>query len=223
MAIEFDVLQTKTHDDMKDQHVGLNIQGHDKSITTVKSPFPLANKQAYTAWVDYAPGDPGTVQVFLAKTTVKPEKPLLDRRLSLCAVLKPGPPQPQGEGMQQQPRAFYFGFVASTTVKPFMVQSILRSALRTDASWAFAVASSIEAAYGIATNLEAPQLSVDSLFTAMNLTTQAAKCTAGGSPTDAFKKLVSLPGGAITMEGNKVCHYGIAAVVKATYLAQVCY
>ncbi|CAI5947003.1 unnamed protein product [Closterium sp. NIES-65] len=262
MAIEFDVLQTKAHEDMKEQHVGLNIQGQDKSIATAKSPFPLANKQAYTAWVDYAPGDPGTIQVFLGKTAVKPEKPLLDRRLSLCAVLKPGPPQ--GEGMQQQPRAFYFGFVASTTVKPFMVHTILRSALRTayglnlslntfvparaspfsryvsadyqvsagqkdswafrdfhswdsvpflgwpikdqgncNASWAFAVVSSIEAAYGIATNLEAPQLSVDSLFTAMNLTTLAAKCTTGGSPTDAFEKLVALPGAAITMEGNK--------------------
>ncbi|CAI5470305.1 unnamed protein product [Closterium sp. Yama58-4] len=248
MAIEFDVLQNKPHGSTR--------------------------RKPYTAWVDYVPGDPGTIQVFLATTAVKPAKPLLDRRLSLCAVLQPGPPQ--GEGMPEQPRAFYFGFVASTTVKPFMIQAITSSYLRTDAPpargpvnitpaygldvslntfvpakaspfpryvsadyrvsaghkdswvfrdlhswdavpflgwpvkdqkdcnacWAYAVVSSIEAAYGIALNQEAPVISVDSLFTAMNLTTQAAKCTAGGSPTEAFEKLMALPKGAITMEGN---------------------
>ncbi|CAI5470306.1 unnamed protein product [Closterium sp. Yama58-4] len=115
MAIEFDVLQNKPHGDMKEEHVGLNIQGQDKSIAAVKSPFKLTNKQAYTAWVDYTPGDPRTIQVFLANTAEKPGKPLLKTRLSLCEVLKPGPPQPQ----PALPRAFYFGFVASTTVKPF--------------------------------------------------------------------------------------------------------
>ncbi|CAI5946736.1 unnamed protein product [Closterium sp. NIES-64] len=255
MAIEFDVLQNKPHGDMKNQHVGLNINGQEKSTAAVKSPFPLANKKPYTAWVDYVPGDPGTIRVFLATTAVKPAKPQLDRRLSLCAVLKPGPLQ--GEGLPEQPRAFYFGFMASTTVKPFMIQTILSSALRTayglevslntfvparaspfpryvsadyrvsagqKDSWVFrdlhswdsvpflgwpvkdqkdCIVSSIEAAYGIAMNLEAPVISMDSLFTAMNLTTQAANCTAGGSPTKAFEKLTALPKGAITMEGNK--------------------
>ncbi|CAI5470312.1 unnamed protein product [Closterium sp. Yama58-4] len=273
MAIEFDVLQNKPHNDMKDQHVGLNIQGQDKSIAAVKSPFLLTNKQPYTAWVDYVPGDPGTIQLFLATTAVKPAKPLLDRRLSLCAVLKPGPPQ--AEGMVQLPRAFYFGFVASTTVKPFMIHTILTSALQTayglnvslntyvpakaspfpryvsadyrvsagqKDSWVIKDLHSWDAftqhcshrkgsflvflirsfcalsrcmlgirsggehraAYGIATNQEAPQLAVDSLFTAMGLTSQAAKCTAGGSPTEAFEKLLALPAGGITMDGNKV-------------------
>ncbi|CAI6002744.1 unnamed protein product [Closterium sp. NIES-65] len=282
MAIEFDVLQTKPHLDMKDQHVGLNIQGQDKSIAAVKSPFMLTDKKAYTAWVDYVPGDPGTILVYLSNTTVKPAKPLLERRLSLCALLQPGPPQAE-QVEQQRPRAFYFGFVASTTVKPFMIQTILISALRTDAPpargtvninpgktlhtrsygltiavntfvparaspfpryvsadyrvsagqkdswvfrdlhswdsvpflgwpvkdqddcnacWAFAVVSSIEAAYGIATYLEAPKLSVDSLFTAMNLTSQADRCTAGGSPTEAFEKLLALPKGGLNIEGN---------------------
>ncbi|CAI5498715.1 unnamed protein product, partial [Closterium sp. Naga37s-1] len=293
MAIEFDVLQNKPHNDMKDQHIGLNINGQDTSIAAVKSPFLLANKKAYTAWVDYVPGDPGTIQVFLATTAVKPAKPLLDRRLSLCAVLQPGPPQ--GEGMVQLPRAFYFGFVASTTVKPFMIQTITSSYLRTDAPpmrgpvnitpaygldvslntyvpvkaspfpryvsadyrvsagqkdswvfrdlhswdsvpflgwpvkdqgdcnacWAYAVVSSIEAAYGIATNQEAPVISVDSLFTAMNLTTQAAKCTAGGSPTEAFEKLMALPKGAITMEGNKKITYPVQGFERTSFKGYV--
>ncbi|CAI5498716.1 unnamed protein product [Closterium sp. Naga37s-1] len=207
---------------------------NDTSIAAVISPFPLANKKPYTAWVDYMPGDPGTIQVFLATTAVKPAKPLLESRLSLCAVLQPGPP----EGRPRKPWAFYFGFVASTTVKPFMTQAILSSYLRTgwcrppfcpahraeahhgvlsmsslpyafpslpfpsDACWALAVVASIEAAYGIASNLEALKLSVDSLFTSMGLTTQAAKCTLGGSLTDAFEKLLALPKGAITLEGN---------------------
>ncbi|CAI5473170.1 unnamed protein product [Closterium sp. Yama58-4] len=293
MAIEFDVLQNKPHNDMKDPHVGLNINGQDTSIAAVKSPFLLTNKKPYTAWVDYVPGDPGTIQVFLATTAVKPVKPLLDRRLSLCAVLQPGPPQ--GEGMPEQPRAFYFGFVASTTVKPFMIQAITSSYLRTDAPpargpvnitpaygldvslntyvptraspfpryvsadyrvsagqkdswvfrdlhswdavpflgwpvkdqkdcnacWAYAVVSSIEAAYGIATNQEAPVISVDSLFTAMNLTTQAAKCTAGGSPTEAFEKLMALPAGAITMEGNKKITFPVQGFERTAFKGYV--
>ncbi|CAI7862053.1 unnamed protein product [Closterium sp. NIES-53] len=125
MAIEFDVLQNKPHGDMKDPHVFIN--GQDTPIAAVKSPFPLANKKPYTAWVDYVLGDPGTIQVFLATSAVKPAKPLLESRLSMCAVLQPGPP----EGRLRKPWAFYFGFVASTTVKPFMTQAILSSYLRT--------------------------------------------------------------------------------------------
>ncbi|CAI5507735.1 unnamed protein product [Closterium sp. Naga37s-1] len=265
MAIEFDVLQNKPHGDMKEQHVGLNINGNEKSIAAVKSPFPLANKQAYTAWVDYQPGDPGTIQVFLAKETVtragkrvvrridKPVKPLLERRLSLCEVLR--------GGEEAQLQAFYFGFVASTTVKPFMSQVIRTSAMHAalglnvtvdtyappraspfpryvsaqyeladnkqdswsfrdlyswdsvpflgwpvknqnacNACWAYAVVASIEAAYGLAMNGEAPQLSVESLFAAMGLTSQ--ECPGGGSPTDAFEKLLALPKGGLTLVDN---------------------
>ncbi|CAI5473173.1 unnamed protein product, partial [Closterium sp. Yama58-4] len=291
MAIEFDVVQNRPQDDIKDPHVGVNIQGQEKSIAAVKSPFPLANKKPYTAWVDYVPGDPGFIRVFLATTAVKPAKPLLEARLSLCAVLKPGPPQ----AVPEQPRAFYFGFVASTTVKPFMMHTILSSYLLTgappppstvnivpayglnvslntyvpakaspfpryvsadyrvsagqkdswvfrdlhswdavpflgwpvkdqgdcNACWAFAVVSSIEAAYGIATNLEAPKLSVDSLFTAMGFTTQTAKCNAGGSPTDAFEKLMALPKGAITMEGNKKITFPVQGFERTAFKGYV--
>ncbi|CAI7853322.1 unnamed protein product, partial [Closterium sp. NIES-54] len=44
-----------------------------------------------------------------------------------------------------------------------------------NACWAFALVASVEAAYGIATNGEAPQLSVESLFAAMGLTSEADK------------------------------------------------
>ncbi|GJP81163.1 hypothetical protein CLOP_g11331 [Closterium sp. NIES-67] len=62
------------------------------------------------------------------------------------------------------------------------------------ACWAYAVVASVEAAYGIATQQTAPLLSVEPLFAAMGLT-QANKCTAGGSPTVAFEKLITLPAG----------------------------
>ncbi|CAI5470311.1 unnamed protein product [Closterium sp. Yama58-4] len=293
-AVEFDVLQTKAHLDMKDQHVGLNIQGRDISIAAAKSPFMLTDKKAYTAWVDYAPGDPGTILVYLSNTTVKPAKPLLERRLSLCALLQPGPPQAE-QVEQQRPRAFYFGFVASTTVKPFMIHTILSSALRTDAPpargtvninpayglnialntyvptkaspfpryvsadyrvsagqkdswvfrdlhswdavpflgwpvkdqgdcnacWAFAVVSSIEEAYGIATYLEVPKLSVNSIFTAMGLTTQEDRCTAGGSPTEAFEKLLALPKGGLNMEINLNVTYPIQGFERTAFKGYV--
>ncbi|CAI5980191.1 unnamed protein product [Closterium sp. NIES-64] len=291
MAIEFDVLQTKPHGDMKEQHVGLNINGQDKSIAVVKSPFPLANKQAYTAWVDYQPGLSGTIQVFLAKgavtsagkragkTTVEPEKPakpLLERRLSLCEVLRPE------KGEEEQLQAFYFGFVASTTVKPFMSQVIHKSAMHAafglsvtvdtyaparaspfpryvsaecelannnqvawsfkdlyswdsvpflgwpvknqaacNACWAYAVVASIEAAYGLAMNAEAPQLSVESLFAAMGLTTQPDKCPGGGSPTEAFEKLLSLPKGGVSLVDNPGKKYPIQGFERTSFKGYV--
>ncbi|CAI5464606.1 unnamed protein product [Closterium sp. Yama58-4] len=130
MAVEFDTTQDKKHGDMSTPHVGLNIQGQDQSIAAVKSPFELSNRKAYTAWVDYEPGEPGTIQVFLAATEVKPVQPLLERRLALCEVLQAGAEQ----------RAFFFGFVASTTVKPFQMHLILKSAVHT----AFGLTLSVE-------------------------------------------------------------------------------
>ncbi|CAI5952370.1 unnamed protein product [Closterium sp. NIES-65] len=59
-----------------------------RSVAAVKAPFSLNNKKPYTAGVDYDPRDPGTIHVFLAATEVKPELPLLERRLALCEVLQ---------------------------------------------------------------------------------------------------------------------------------------
>ncbi|CAI7838197.1 unnamed protein product, partial [Closterium sp. NIES-53] len=200
VAVEFDTRQDKQHSDMSSQHVGLNIRGEDKSLAAVPSPFPLCSKKAYTAWVDYEPGDPGTIQVFLADSKEKPQEAVLERRLALCEVLQAGVDQ----------HAFFFGFVASTTVKPFQKHVILESTVDTDACWAFALVASVEAAYGIATNGEAPQLSVESLFAAMGLTSEADKCSTGGSPTEAFEMLLMLPNGGITEAGapDPACYTG---------------
>ncbi|CAI5495997.1 unnamed protein product [Closterium sp. Naga37s-1] len=121
MAVEFDTLRNKEHGDMSSQHVGLNVRGEDKSLVAVRSPFPLSNRRAYTAWVDYEPGDPGTIQVFLADSQEKPQQAVLEWRLALCEVL---------QGAVDQP-AFFFGFVASTTVKPFQRHVILESTVDT--------------------------------------------------------------------------------------------
>ncbi|CAI7884191.1 unnamed protein product [Closterium sp. NIES-53] len=75
------------------------------------------------------------------------------------------------------------------------------------ASWAYAVVASVEAAYGIAMNSEAPRLSVDSLFAAMGLTSLTAKCMAGGSPAAAFDKLIILPSGGLTTDSKPTFKY----------------
>ncbi|CAI5988401.1 unnamed protein product [Closterium sp. NIES-65] len=261
MAVEFDTLQNKEHGDMSSHHVGLNVRGEDRSLVAVRSPFRLSNRKAYTAWVDYEPGDPGTIQVFLADSQEKPQQAVLEWRLALCEVL---------QGAVDQP-AFFFGFVASTTVKPFQRHVILESTVDTglpasprtvtrnpayglqlstntymperaspfpryvsadyrvapskqdswvisdfhswdsvpflgwpvkdqrdcSACWAFALVASVEAAYGIALNAQAPQLSVESLFAAMGLTSEADKCSTGGSPTEALERLLMLPHGGV--------------------------
>ncbi|CAI5498464.1 unnamed protein product [Closterium sp. Naga37s-1] len=119
MAVVFDTLQN----DAGEQHVGLSVNGTEEPLVKEVSPYALTDGNAYTVWVDYDPGAPNSIQVFLANSYVKPVGPLLQGRVSLCAVLQPGVRQP----------AFSFGFVASTTVKPFQLQGIYSSAVQTGA------------------------------------------------------------------------------------------
>ncbi|CAI5462037.1 unnamed protein product [Closterium sp. Yama58-4] len=210
LAIELDTFQDKQYGDMSSHYVGLNVRGQETSLAAVKSPFVLNNKKAYSAWVDYEPGEPGTIQVFLAASEVKPEEPLLERRVALCEVLQAGAEQ----------NAFFFGFVAST-VKPFQMHLILTSAMTTDASWAYAVVASVEAAYGIAMNQEAPRLSVDSLFAAMGLTSPAAKCTTGNSPAAAFEKLLTLPRGGLSTDSKPPSTYPIQGFERTRFKGYV--
>ncbi|CAI5535113.1 unnamed protein product [Closterium sp. Naga37s-1] len=189
IAVVFDTLQ----DDAGEQHVGLSINGAEEPFVKEVSPFAFTDGNSYTVWVDYEPGDPSTIQVFLANSNVKPVEPLLQRNVSLCAVLQPG----------VKHLAFSFGFVASTTVKPFQLHGILFSSvqigkaflgqvvLEKDACWAYAVVASVEAAYGIAKQQSAPRLAVEALFTLMGLS-DSDKCSAGGSPTHALETLVAL-------------------------------
>ncbi|CAI5981220.1 unnamed protein product, partial [Closterium sp. NIES-64] len=283
IAIEFDTFQDKQLADMITQHVGLDTKGQETSVAAVKSPFPLNSKKAYTAWVDYVPGELGTIQVFLSASIVKPEQPLLKRSLSLCEVLQAGAEQ----------QAFFFGFVASTTEKPFQMHLILKSAVQTglpdpqkaldnpalgltlspasyappgaspfmrymstdyqvspsqpsgwrvssshswdsmpflawpvknqkdcNASWAYAVVASVEAAYGIAQNQKVPRLSVDSLFIIMGLKTPAAKCSTGNSPAAAFKKLTTLPRGGLTST-TTILRYPVQAFERTRFKGYV--
>ncbi|GJP75339.1 hypothetical protein CLOP_g5790 [Closterium sp. NIES-67] len=285
IAVEFDTFQNVKHRDMSKQHVGLNINGSDESLVAVESPFTLTDSNIYTAWVDYEPGNRGTIQVFLGDSKEKPEEPLLQRELSLCAVLQ--------AGVQQQ--AFFFGFVASTTVQPFQKHVIVYSNVQTEipppklvqineqarglslslatyappqanpfsryvsadfsvaankqdswrirdfhtwdsveflgwpvknqndcnACWAYAVVASVEAAYGIARQQSAPQLSLEPLFAAMGLT-GTDKCTAGGSPTEAFEKLVTLDSGnALTGDSDQATRYPVQAFERALFKGYV--
>ncbi|CAI5949920.1 unnamed protein product [Closterium sp. NIES-64] len=193
VAIEFDTFQSAKYKDIKEEHVGLNIKGSEVSLVAEGSSFTLNNGEYYTAWVDYDPWNNGSMKVFLADSKAKPDQPLLQRELSLCAVLQPN--------MKQS--AFFFGFVASTTKKC--------------ACWAYAVVASMKAAYGIALNQAAPRLSVESLFAAMGLT-DADKCTAGGSPTAAFEKLVTLDAtSGLTEMSDPSTTYPVAAFERALF------
>ncbi|CAI5972603.1 unnamed protein product [Closterium sp. NIES-64] len=66
---------------------GVGYGGMDKRSVAVEFD---TRKKAYTAWVDYEPGDPGTIQVFLADSQEKPQEAVLERRLALCEVLQGG-------------------------------------------------------------------------------------------------------------------------------------
>ncbi|CAI5974676.1 unnamed protein product [Closterium sp. NIES-65] len=196
---------------MGEQHVVLSVNGTEEPLVKEVSPFTFTDGSVYTVWVDYEHRNPSSIQVFLADSKMKPEEPLLQGKVSLCAVLQPGVKQ----------TAFSFGFVASNTVKPFQLQGIYSSAVQTgkvisagaplpkpvqsneqaspcftvaflsDACWAYAVVASVEAAYGIAKQQSAPRLAVEALFALMGLS-DSDKCSAGGSPTQAFEKLVAL-------------------------------
>ncbi|CAI5498432.1 unnamed protein product [Closterium sp. Naga37s-1] len=261
MAIVFDTLPT----DAGEQHVGLCINGTEECLVKEVSPFTLTDGSSYKAWVEYEPGDPGTIQVFLASSNTKPDEPLLQGKVSLCEVLQPGVKQP----------AFSFGFVASTTVKPFQRLGILSSAVQTEdtfapsrgspfsryvssdfelsatkkaawrlrdfhtwdsvdflgwpvknqrdcnACWAYAVVASVEAAYGIAKQQSAPQLSVEALFALMGLS-DSDKCSAGGSPTHAFETLVALDASSgLIGESDPATTYPVQSFERARFKGYV--
>ncbi|CAI5498442.1 unnamed protein product [Closterium sp. Naga37s-1] len=180
IAVVFDTLQ----DDAGEQHVGLSINGAEEPLVKEVSPFTLTDGDSYKAWVDYEPRDPNTIQVFLANSKTKPEEPLLQGKVSLCAVLQPGVKQP----------AFSFGFVASTTMKPFQLHGILFSSVQTGKRSHLhrlepvPFRAIVEAAYGIAKQQSAPRLAVEALFALMGLS-DSDKCSAGGSPTHAFETI----------------------------------
>ncbi|GJP36725.1 hypothetical protein CLOM_g21201 [Closterium sp. NIES-68] len=298
IAIEFGTRGDEKHGDESSQHVGLNIKGVEESVVAQVPPFTLTDTNAYTAWVDYEPGSPGTIRVFLNDSKTKPEEPLLQGELALCEVLLAGGQQRAGGkeetgGKQQQ--AFFFGFVASTTEEPFQLHGIIDSSVHTgipsrkpgrikgqarglalsvttyapprasplsryvsadfvaaasrqdswrirafhswasldflawpvknqndcNASWAYTVVASVEAAYGIAGNQSAPQLSVESLFAAMGLI-GTNKSTAGGSPTDAFEKLVTLEGSSgLTGDSDPATRYPVQAFERTLFKGYV--
>ncbi|CAI5535162.1 unnamed protein product [Closterium sp. Naga37s-1] len=249
IAVTFDIEESH-------QHVGLSFKGREESLVAKVSPFMFTDGNAYTAWVDYEPGDPGTIRVFLGSSNVKPEDPLLQRRVSLCEVLQPGVKQP----------AFSFGFTASTTVKPFQLHGILFSTVQTgkvisgspfsryvsadfklsatradswsirdfhtwdsvpflnwpvknqndcNACWAYAVVASVEAAYGIAKQQSAPWLAVEGLFALMGLS-DSDKCSAGGSPTQAFETLTALNAtSGLTGDSDPATKYPVQAFERA--------
>ncbi|CAI6012435.1 unnamed protein product, partial [Closterium sp. NIES-65] len=237
MAVVFSTLPT----DMGEQHVVLSVNGTEEPLVKEVSPFTFTDGSVYTVWVDYEPRNPSSIQVFLADSKMKPEEPLLQGKVSLCAVLQPGVKQ----------TAFSFGFVASTTVKPFQLQGIYSSAVQTgkvisagaplpkpvqsneqaspcftaaflsDACWAYAVVASVEAAYGIAKQQSAPRLAVEALFALMGLS-DSDKCSAGGSPTQAFEKLVALDAtSGLTGASDPATTYPVQAFERAQFKGYV--
>ncbi|CAI5535126.1 unnamed protein product [Closterium sp. Naga37s-1] len=272
MAVVFSTLPT----DMGEQHVVLSVNGTEEPLVKEVSPFTFTDGSVYTVWVDYEPRNPSSIQVFLADSKMKPEEPLLQGKVSLCAVLQPGVKQ----------TAFSFGFVASTTVKPFQLQGIYSSAVQTgkvisagaplpkpvqsneqaspfsryvsadfklsatradswsirdfhtwdsvpflnwpvknqndcNACWAYAVVASVEAAYGIAKQQSAPRLAVEALFALMGLS-DSDKCSAGGSPTQAFEKLVALDAtSGLTGASDPATTYPVQAFERAQFKGYV--
>ncbi|CAI5502227.1 unnamed protein product, partial [Closterium sp. Naga37s-1] len=159
-------------------------------------------------------------KVFLSDTAEKPVQPLLERRVLLCAVLRAYGLELSADTYVPMKSSLFTRYASADYVMsaskndswrfrdfhswdsvPFLGWPV-KNQEDCNACWAFAVVASIEAAYGIATNKEAPQLAVESLFTAMNLSSYEHQCKNGGSPTEAFEKLVGLPDGGLKMRST---------------------
>ncbi|CAI5470318.1 unnamed protein product [Closterium sp. Yama58-4] len=89
-----------------------------------------------------------------------------------------------------------------------------------NASWAYAVVASVQAAYGIAQNQKVPRLTVDSLFIIMGLKTPAARCSTGNSPAAAFKKLTTLPRGGLA-SSTTILKYPVQAFERTRFKGYV--
>ncbi|CAI5949035.1 unnamed protein product [Closterium sp. NIES-64] len=90
-----------------------------------------------------------------------------------------------------------------------------------DACWAYAVVASVEAAYGIAKQQSAPRLSVEALFALMGLT-DSDKCSAGGSPTQAFETLTALDAASgLTRDSDLATTHPMQAFERARFKGYV--
>ncbi|CAI5475979.1 unnamed protein product [Closterium sp. Yama58-4] len=183
--------------------------------------FTLSSGDYYTAWVDYDQWNRGSIKEYLADSkaalffgfvasnTVKPFlmdvirssavrtgkrwfTGVTDTDTNECGVMVNLRGMDGGDN-----GVVYFGGGNANNAASCRCSSAPLYAATADtvvgtgACWAYALVASVEAAYGIALNQAAPQLSVESLFAAMGLT-GTDKCTAGGSPTAAFETLVTL-------------------------------
>ncbi|CAI6000981.1 unnamed protein product [Closterium sp. NIES-65] len=90
-----------------------------------------------------------------------------------------------------------------------------------NACWAYAVVASVEAAYGIAKQQSAPRLSVEALFALMGLT-DSDKCSAGGSPTQAFETLTALDAASgLTRDSDLATTHPMQAFERARFKGYV--
>jgi hypothetical protein len=82
LTIEFDTFHNGEAKDPDNNHIGINLNGDNKSLATATVPFPLNDGKVYHAWVDYD-GAHQLLEVRVSPTSRRPEDPILAHTIDL--------------------------------------------------------------------------------------------------------------------------------------------
>jgi hypothetical protein len=90
LAVEFDTYNNGTDDQSNSNHVAIDVNGVLGTVSQYNNlTTPMNNGAVWYAWVDYD-GGARRLEVRLAETEVRPERPILAARLSLANLLGGG-------------------------------------------------------------------------------------------------------------------------------------
>lgn len=89
-VVEFDTFQNGEHGDPSFDHIGINVNGDMKSLSTAAAPIPFADGASRHVWIEYD-GSAKTVEVRVATTADRPKKPTLSQSFDLTGLLTASP------------------------------------------------------------------------------------------------------------------------------------
>jgi hypothetical protein len=86
VAIEFDTFPNTDLGEPEKHHIGVNLNGNPRSVATILSPFLLNDGRTYHVWAEYE-GDDQVLEIRLADSPKRPDKPTLSLQLELSPIL----------------------------------------------------------------------------------------------------------------------------------------
>jgi hypothetical protein len=86
LLIEFDTHKNGDFGDPNNNHIGINLNGNNRSVVTADAPFRMNSGDIYHAWVDYD-GNKGLLEIRLSDSSKRPSEATLANLIDLSDLL----------------------------------------------------------------------------------------------------------------------------------------